>query len=93
MLFCVISTLAMNPLKAQDTLKVSLDKAIEIALSENPTIKVADKEIQRVTYSAKERKGGLFPNVSLTGAYQRALKSKKCFSLSQECRLTLMELK
>lgn len=79
MLFCVISTLAMNPLKAQDTLKVSLDKAIEIALSENPTIKVADKEIQRVTYSAKERKGGLFPNVSLTGAYQRALKKQKMF--------------
>lgn len=79
MLFCVISTLAMNPLKAQDTLKVSLDKAIEIALSENPTIKVADKEIQRVTYSAKERIGGLFPNVSLTGAYQRALKKQKMF--------------
>ena len=79
MLFCVISTIAMNPLKAQDTLKVSLDKAIEIALSENPTIKVADKEIQRVTYSAKERKGGLFPNVSLTGAYQRALKKQKMF--------------
>jgi outer membrane protein TolC len=69
----------MNPLKAQDTLKVSLDKAIEIALSENPTIKVANKEIQRVTYSAKERKGGLFPNVSLTGAYQRALKKQKMF--------------
>lgn len=79
MLFCVISTIAMNPLKAQDTLKVSLDKAIEIALSENPTIKVANKEIQRVTYSAKERKGGLFPNVSLTGAYQRALKKQKMF--------------
>lgn len=69
----------MNPLRAQDTIRVSLDKAIEIALSENPTIKIADKEIQRVTYSKKEREGGLYPNVSLSGAYQRALKKQKMF--------------
>ena len=32
--------------KAQDTLKITLKEAIRIALSENPTIKVADHEIQ-----------------------------------------------
>ncbi len=79
MLLCVICMIAVNPLRAQDTIKVSLGKAIEIALSENPTIKVADKEIQRVTYSAKERKGGLYPNVSISGAYQRAIKKQKLF--------------
>ncbi len=79
MLLCVICMIAVNPLRAQDTIKVSLDKAIEIALNENPTIKVADKEIQRVTYSAKERKGGLYPNVSISGAYQRAIKKQKLF--------------
>lgn len=79
MILCLICTIAMNPLRAQDTIRVSLDKAIEIALSENPTIKVADKEIQRVTYSKKEREGGLYPNISLSGAYQRALKKQKMF--------------
>ena len=79
MILCLICTIAMNPLRAQDTIRVSLDKAIEIALSENPTIKIADKEIQRVTYSKKEREGGLYPNVSLSGAYQRALKKQKMF--------------
>ena len=32
--------------KAQDTLRVTLQEAIQIALSENPTIKVADQEIE-----------------------------------------------
>ena len=31
--------------EAKDTLTLTLDKALEIALSENPTIKVADEEI------------------------------------------------
>ena len=31
---------------AQDTLRISLKEAVQIALSENPTIKVADQEIQ-----------------------------------------------
>lgn len=64
---------------AQDTITVSLPKALEIALSESPTIKVANKEIQRVDYSKKERMGGLFPSVSLSGAYQRAIKKQKMF--------------
>ena len=33
MILCLICTIAMNPLRAQDTIRVSLDKAIEIALS------------------------------------------------------------
>ena len=58
-------------LKAEDTLTVSLPRAIEIAMSESPTIKVANKEIERVLYSKKERKGGLLPSVSFSAAYQR----------------------
>ena len=36
-----VSLLFLGNVKAQDTLSLTLDKAIEIALSENPTIKVA----------------------------------------------------
>ena len=66
-------------LLAQDTLIVSLPKAIEIAMSQSPTIKVADKEIARVDYSKKEKFAALFPNVSVSGAYQRALKKQRVF--------------
>lgn len=79
LVICALGILPASALKAQDTLQVSLSKAIEIALSENPTIKVADKAIQRVEYSKKERIGGLLPNISLSAAYQRAIKKQKMF--------------
>ena len=78
-IFMLAGMLSVGVLKAQDTLKVSLSKALEIAMSESPTIKVANKEIERVDYSKKERLSGLFPNISASGAYQRTLKKQKVF--------------
>lgn len=66
-------------LNAQDTLKVSLSKALEIAMSKSPMIKVADKEIERVDYSKKEKFAALYPTVSAAGSYQRALKKQRMF--------------
>lgn len=66
-------------LKAQDTITVSLSKAIEIAMSESPTIKVANKEIERVNYSIKEKFAAAFPTISAGGSYQRALKKQRMF--------------
>ncbi|NDV46663.1 TolC family protein [Paludibacter sp. 221] len=60
-----------------DTLVVSLSEALDIALSESPTIKVADKEIERVRYAKRETTSGFWPTVSLSGAYQRALKKQR----------------
>ncbi|MCL2597645.1 MAG: TolC family protein [Paludibacter sp.] len=69
--------LSVNFVAAQtDTTTLSLDDAIRVALSESPTVKVADKEIQRVEYASKQRKGGLLPTVSLSGSYQRAIKKQ-----------------
>ena len=75
----IVCLLPLGAIKAQDTLTVSLSKALEIAMSESPTIKVADKEIQRVDYSKKEKIAALFPNISGTGSYQRALKKQRVF--------------
>ena len=52
--------------EAKDIVLLTLDKALEIALSENPTMKVADQEIQLKKEAKKEAYGGLFPEVSLT---------------------------
>ncbi|MDR1584938.1 MAG: TolC family protein, partial [Prevotellaceae bacterium] len=68
---------AQSPAIKQDSLSLTLEQAVEIALSESPTIKVADKEIERVNYVRQERLGGLLPDVSLSGAYQRALKKQR----------------
>ena len=47
---------------------LTLDKAIELALSENPTIKVAEKEIELKEVSKAEAWQNLLPQVSLDGA-------------------------
>ena len=74
-----ICLLSNGLLKAQDTLTVSLSKALEIAMDKSPTIKVANKEIERVDYSKKEKFSALFPTISAAGSYQRALKKQRVF--------------
>lgn len=68
--------LAFSPVRAQDTLKLDLGKAVEIALSENPTVKVADKEIQKKKYAQKGSYASLFPQVSFGADYNRTLKKQ-----------------
>lgn len=53
--------------------QLSLDDCIRIALSESPTIKVADMEVQRVDYSRKETLGQLLPSISFGATYNRTL--------------------
>lgn len=65
-------TLVAEPL-ADKAVNLSLDECIAIALNDNPTIKVADMEIERVDYSKKETLGQLMPNVTFTGQYSRTL--------------------
>jgi len=62
--------------KAQDTLRVTLKEAILIALSENPTIKVADQEIQLKKEANREVLYGLLPEVSLVGSFSHTLEKQ-----------------
>lgn len=57
----------------QDTLTLSRARCVEIALSENPTIKVADMEVKRMVYARRETTGSLYPSIDFRGAYQRAI--------------------
>ncbi|HKL72535.1 MAG TPA: TolC family protein, partial [Marinilabiliaceae bacterium] len=56
-----------------DTLELNLNKALEIALSENPIILIAQKEVKRVDYARKEAWSSLFPSISAEGSYNRNL--------------------
>jgi len=53
---------------------ITLDDALRIALSENPTVKVAEMEIRRVDYSKKSAWYGLIPNVEGSAQYAKYLK-------------------
>ncbi len=64
-------------LLAQDSVHVNLQQAIEIALNDNPTIKIANRNIESKKYSKDEQIAALFPTVSGSGSYQRTVKKQK----------------
>ena len=57
----------------QDTLTLNLDKALEIALSDNPTIKVAEEEIALKKVSHKEAWQNLLPEASISGTMSHTI--------------------
>lgn len=79
LIICLMGSMSTAILNAQDTLKLNLKQAIEIGLSKSPTIKIADKQLERVDYSNKEKIAALYPNISASGSYQRALKKQRMF--------------
>lgn len=57
-------------------LKLSLEEALKIAISENVSVKVADMEITRSEYAKKGTYSSLFPQIDLNASYQRTLKKQ-----------------
>ncbi len=58
------------------TLVLTLEDALKIALSENVSVKVADMEVERVGYARKGTYGQLLPSVDATGTYSRTIKKQ-----------------
>ena len=59
----------------QNTLTLTLDKALEIALDENPTMKVAAEEIALKKVASKEAWQSLLPEASLNGSLDHTIKA------------------
>jgi len=82
MLFSLIITAVAAIAPAQDTLQadaptvLTLEQALQIALSENVSVKVADKEIERTGYARKGTYAALYPQVDGSGAFQRTIKKQ-----------------
>lgn len=68
-----LGTNLCGAIEPTDTLRLPLDSCISIALSDNPTIKVADMEITRMDYSKKEVIGQLLPSIAFGATYNRTL--------------------
>ena len=65
-----------SPSSGSTPLQLTLDQALEIALSESNTIKIADMTIEKTGYAKKGSYASLYPNVSISGAYQRTLQKQ-----------------
>lgn len=63
---------AILPLMAAP-LTLTRQQCLEIALRDNPTVRVADMEVRKVDYSKKETLAQLFPQIDFSTSYQRSI--------------------
>lgn len=77
---CILSAAAvfagLTNAMAQQPVQMTLDQALEVALSESNTIKIADMTIEKSGYAKKGSYASLYPNISASGSYQRTLKKQ-----------------
>ena len=78
-IFCGLLGLSKATAQTADSLSIDLNTALEIALSENPSIKVANMEITKKQYAKKIAYGKLFPEINLIGQYQRTIKKQTMY--------------
>jgi outer membrane protein TolC len=76
LLSCLISFSVFAQSKT-DSIPVTLQQAIEIALNESPDIRIADRTIETKKYYKKEQIVALFPGVSASASYQRTIQKQK----------------
>ena len=82
LLFGILSVAAPLSQAQADTVAQSapavltLDQAIQIALTESPTVKVADLEVQRSEFAKKGSYAMLFPQIGASASYQRTIKKQ-----------------
>ena len=73
-----------TPATQQDgPLVLTLDQALQIALSENPTVKIADKTIEAKKYAKRGTYAALWPDISASGAWQHNLKKPSFHIMGQ----------
>lgn len=64
-----LGAMGINP----DSIPISREECIDIALSQSPTIRIADLEVKRVDYSKRETIGNLLPQIGFSLSYQRSI--------------------
>ena len=87
-MLCVITALLFySGIQAQEVLTLNLEKALEIAQSENPIIKVANKEIEKKQYAKKGVIAALFPNINASGGYTYTIKKQVFAMMGQKIEI------
>ena len=80
-LFLTVGVLMFGIVSGLAQTKLTLEQALEIALSENPTIKIADQEIEIKRYAKQGTYAKLYPQIDATATYQRVIE-KQTMSMS-----------
>ena len=70
-----------------EPLVITLEQALEIALSENPTVKIADQTIETKKYAKKGTYAALWPEISASATYQRYIEKPSFHIMGQTLRM------
>ena len=69
------------------TLVLTLEQALEIALSENPTVKIADETIVAKKYAKKGTYAALWPEITGSGSFQRYIEKPSFHIMGQTVKM------
>ena len=93
-LVCVTSVPVMaqenaevTPASQSGTLVLTLDDALKIALSESPTVKIADQTIEAKKYAKKGTYAALWPEISASASYQRYIAKPSFHIMGQTVKM------
>ncbi len=71
----------------QSTLMLTLDDALKIALSESPTVQIADQTIEAKKYAKKGTYAALWPEISASASYQRYIAKPSFHIMGQTVKM------
>ncbi len=67
-----------------EKLTLTLDQAIELALSESPSVKIADITVKKTGYAKQGTYASLYPQINLSGSLQKTIKKQVMSMMGQE---------
>ncbi|WP_306352184.1 TolC family protein [Flavobacterium sp. '19STA2R22 D10 B1'] len=81
LLLSVLFVVGISTVNAQDKTPLTLDEAIHIALTKSTEAQLADTKVSTKQYELQAAKNNLYPNLKLSGQYQRLTNADVNFKL------------
>ena len=76
-----------EPTTKSEPVVLTLEQALEIALSDNPTVKIADQTIETKKYAKKGTYASLWPEISASATYQRYIEKPSFHIMGQTMKM------
>ena len=75
----VVAATAEADQSVGDSLIVDIETALSIAMSESPSIKIANMEIEKKEYTKRSTQSALFPQIDAVGQYTRTIQKQTMY--------------
>ncbi|MEJ5261310.1 MAG: TolC family protein [Ignavibacterium sp.] len=78
-IFFLLVAFSFSLLAQNNTVVLTMDEAINLALEKNSELKIAKMEVEKSEQKLREARSGLFPKLDLSGQYQRYINKPVIF--------------